>query len=69
MQNGTPEPRTGLTSSLTAAFDLPAAMEDDVTAFHDVLFPLDLGYGAAGGFATDDPVLCIGGLMMGQTAK
>jgi uncharacterized protein (TIGR02217 family) len=31
------------------AFDLPAAMEDDVTAFHDVLFPLDLGYGAAGG--------------------
>lgn len=32
-----------------AAFDLPADEEGDVTSFHDVLFPLELGYGAAGG--------------------
>jgi uncharacterized protein (TIGR02217 family) len=30
-------------------FDLPGTEEDDVTSFHDVLFPLQLGYGAAGG--------------------
>ncbi|GGD98801.1 glycoside hydrolase family 24 [Polymorphobacter glacialis] len=31
------------------AFELTADGESDVTAFHDVLFPLQLGYGAAGG--------------------